>query len=393
MSDFQSPPVRYHAAMPSQGKTPDEVDGYVNDGKRRGSKYDTQPISSSVFRRRVPSSANLSAHDALLDTPKDPSLMPGARNALTHALGLKPGMSFVLMAEAGYEEVASAMLRAASELGLLTRTFMLDPEQCERELFVERILGELEESDASALVASRTGLPPRFRQSLVSIRGQRRHAHMVGVTPSMMRQSMRADYQEMHRLGEALIARLSKATEIVVDSGAGEQLVLRPEAAHRWYNGSGLLRAPGFTNLPAGEVMTCPATASGSIRPDGGIWLPKGPVRGPRTTLRFEAGRVVEVTGSAREEVLAILDGDENGARVGQMCFGTNVNVLTPIGAMLQDSKIPGFHLILGYSCPEHTGARWNSEVMVPLLVRRADVRVDGKPLLVRGRYARELLG
>ena len=379
--------------MASQGKEPEGGSDYARDGgRRRGSKFDTQPISSSVFRRRVPSSATMSAHDALLDTPKDASLMPGARNALANALGLEPGQSFVLLTEAGYEDVASALLRAANELGLHTRTFMLDPETCERELFVERIIGELEEADASALVASRTGLPPRFRQSIVSVRGQRRHAHMVGVSPSMMRQSMRADYQEMHRLGERLIARLSKASEIVVKSGLNEELILRPDPTHRWYNGSGLLRSPGFTNLPAGEVSTCPATVDGSICPDGGVWLPKGPVRGPRTSLQFRDGRVVGIEGSARDDILEALGGDENGRRVGQMCFGTNVNVLTPIGAMLQDSKIPGFHLILGYSCPEHTGATWNSRVMVPMLVRRADVVVDGKPLLVRGRYARELL-
>lgn len=335
----------------------------------------------------------MSAHDALLDTPKDPSLMPGARNALAKALGLQPGQSFVLMAESGYEDVASAMLRAATELGLHTRTFMVDRETCERELFVERIVGELEESDGSALIASRTGLPPRFRQAIVAIRGQRRHAHMVGVTPSMMRQSMRADYGEMHALGERLIERLSTAREIVVNSGVNEQLVLRPDPSHRWYNGSGLLRTPGFTNLPAGEVSTCPASVDGSIRPDGGVWLPKGPVRDPRTSLSFREGRVVGIQGAERDEIRKLLSTDENGPRVGQMCFGTNINVLTPIGAMLQDSKIPGFHLILGYSCPEHTGAKWNSQVMVPMLVRRADVVVDGKPLLVRGRYAREVLG
>ena len=216
---------------------------------------------------------------------------------------------------------------------------------------------------------------------------------MVGVTPAMMRQSMRADYQEMHQLGERLIARLSSANEIVVSSGVNDELVLRPARNHRWYNGSGLLRSPGFTNLPAGEVSTCPASVDGSIRPDGGVWLPKGPVRGPRTTIHFREGQVTGVEGGERDAILAELGGDENGRRVGQMCFGTNVSVLTPIGAMLQDSKIPGFHLILGYSCPEHTGATWNSQVMVPMLVRRADVVVDGKPLLVRGRYARELLG
>jgi hypothetical protein len=380
--------------MASQGKKSDGVGDYVNDGKgrRRGSKFDTQPISSSVFRRRVPSSANLSAQDALLDTPKDPSLMPGARNALTSALGLRPGQSFVLLAEAGYEDVASALLRAASELGLHTRTFMLDVETCSRELFVKRMIEELGEADGSALVASRTGLPSEFRKQIVTIHGERRHAHMVGVSPAMMRQSMRADHQEMHDLGKRVIERLQAAREIVVFSGIDDQLTLRPDPDCQWHNGSGLLRAPGFTNLPSGEVSSSPATADGTLSPTGGAWLPKGPVRNPRTKFHFEGGRVVDVTGGDREPILAELQRDPNGMRVGQICFGTNLSVLAPIGAMLQDSKVPGFHMVLGYSCPEHTGASWSSPVMVPLLVRRSNVTVDGQPLLVRGRYARDLV-
>lgn len=318
--------------------------------------------------------------------------MPGARNALTSALGMRPGQSFVLLAEVGYEDAASALLRAATELGLHTRTFMLDVETCSRDLFVQRMIDELAEADGSALVASRTGLPSEFRQAVVKIRGERRHAHMVGVSPSMMRQSMRADHTEMHELGDRLIERLQAASEIVVASGINDELVLRPDPECRWHNGSGLLREPGFTNLPAGEVSSSPASADGTLSPTGGVWLPAGPLRSPRTKLHFEGGRVVEVTGADREAILEELERDENGMRVGQMCFGTNLSVLAPIGAMLQDSKVPGFHMVLGYSCPEHTGASWSSTVMVPLLLRRANVTVDGRPLLVRGRYARDLV-
>ncbi len=385
-------------AMSSKGR-PDPAGGarpYGNEGRpKRSSKFDTQPISSSFLRRRVPSSPGMSAHDALLAVTDDPSLMPGARNALTKALGLQPGQRFVLLAQAGYEDVAAALLRAAVELGVETRSFVLDEETCERELFVQRIVGELAEADGSALVASRNGLPRAFRRAVMEIQGQRRHAHMVGVTPSMMRQSIRADHEEMHRLGERLIAHVGSCREIVVRSGVNEELVLRPDPTLRWHNGSGLLRAPGFTNLPAGEVFATPASVEGTLVPDGGVWLPKGPAlgRSSRITMRFEGGRLVGADGPESDDIMAAVGQEPDGARVGQMCFGTNVGVLTPIGAMLQDSKIPGFHLILGYTCPELTGATWNSGILVPMLVRRADVTVDGKPLLVRGRYARELLG
>ena len=337
----------------------------------------------------------MSAQEALLGITEDPSMMAGARNALANALGLGVGDTFVLLAEAGYEDVAAAMLRAAHELGIETRSFLLDRETCERDLFVQRVVGELAEVQGSALVASRSGLPQEFRRAVMAPAGERRHAHMVGVTPSMMRQSMRADPREMHQLGERLVERLSSSEEIVVRSGVSESLVLRRDASTRWHNGSGRLREPGFTNLPAGEVTTTPLTVDGTLVPDGGVWLPEGPALGrtSRMKFRFEDGRLVDVRGGDGDRILQATCADENGARVGQMCFGTNVGVLTPIGAMLQDSKIPGFHLVVGYPCPEHTGASWSSSVMIPMLVRRADVTVDGRPLLVRGRYSRDLLG
>src|SRR5690606_9040148 len=91
--------------------------------------------------------------------------------------------------------------------------------------------------------------------------------------------------------------------------------------------------------------------------------------------------------GTEPEAFLAQLDAHAEGRRVGQVALGTNIGVVASVGNLLQDLKMPGYHLALGHTCPEHTGASWTSDVEVPLLVRRADVDVEGAPILRNGRY------
>jgi leucyl aminopeptidase (aminopeptidase T) len=173
---------------------------------------------------------------------------------------------------------------------------------------------------------------------------------------------------------------------------------VRIDPGMRWHHESGILRSAGWINLPSGEITTSPADVEGVLVPDGGVWsVADGDL--PRATrLKFvvRAGRLVDVEGrddDTRKQILAILDRDGNGRRVGQFGFGTNLAVLTPVGSLLQDQKMPGVHLGFGEPYGALTGAKWKSTVEMPTVVRRPDVTVDGQPVMVRGKYVPDLLG
>jgi len=51
-------------------------------------------------------------------------------------------------------------------------------------------------------------------------RRQIRYAHMVGVTPEIMQQGMRADYRMVDRLSEKLRARMLRAETLTVKTEA-----------------------------------------------------------------------------------------------------------------------------------------------------------------------------
>jgi aminopeptidase len=270
---------------------------------------------------------------------------------------------------------------------------VLSPEQAANPSVVSALLARLATHDASFLVSSLDGLPVELRRRVVVVgQSQRRHGHLIGITPAMMWQSMRAGYAEVDRLSVWLATRLVPGASLHATAPGGTDLRIRLDAAARVGVASGVLLDPGWTNLPGGEVFALPASADGVLVPDGGVWEPDGAkLTTLRTKLTFERGAVTKIEGPA--DVCArleeMLDGTPGARRVGQIGFGTNTGVLRPIGALLQDLKVPGFHLTLGHTCPEVTGARWDCDAEIPLLVRRASVSIDGEVVLSAGRYPR----
>lgn len=333
-----------------------------------------------------------------MTSPIDPRLAEGAQNAVVTCLGVQPGERCTLIAEKGLDALAGAF-RAALEqaAGQSVHTFLVDGASCEDPARVSEIEARLRDSDVSLLVCSVNGVPTEFRRMVINTPGPRRHAHLPGVTEAMMGQSMRADYEEVAGLGSKLLAELEGGGALRVTTPAGTDLEVQLGTRHRWHNETGLLREPGWMNLPAGELLTTPESVDGLVVPDGGAWDVDGQMLpgSVRMKITIEGGRVTSVDGPAGdvESLLATLDGHENGRRVGQCAFGTNVGVLTPVGSLLQDLKLPGFHLTLGHTAPELTGADWGSPIECPLLLRRADVTLDGKALLQGGRYVARLRG
>jgi leucyl aminopeptidase (aminopeptidase T) len=326
--------------------------------------------------------------------PPDPEFEVGARNAVVHCLAIRAGERVAIVTHPGEAaSIAEALRLAAKAVGAAVDAYVLSPEEAAQPAVVTALVARLASYHASFLVSSLDGLPVELRRRVVLI-GQtlRRHGHLIGITPAMMSQSMRADYGEVDRLSVWLATRLVPGATLRATAPGGTDLRIRLDPAARVGVASGVLLDPGWTNLPGGEVFALPSSVDGVLVPDGGVWDPEGAkLTTVRTKLTFERGEVTRIEGPsdvcARLE--SMLDGSAGARRVGQVGFGTNTGVLTPIGALLQDLKVPGFHVTLGHTCPEVTGARWDRDVEIPLLVRRASVSIDGEVVLSTGRYPR----
>ena len=87
------------------------------------------------------------------------------------------------------------------------------------------VLDAFESADAGILcVQPQEGeLPARMAIVGVIERRRIRYAHMVGVTPQIMREGMRADYLQVDRLSTQLCERMDHATSLTVRTANGTE--------------------------------------------------------------------------------------------------------------------------------------------------------------------------
>jgi aminopeptidase len=163
---------------------------------------------------------------------------------------------------------------------------------------------------------------------------------------------------------------------------------------------SGIISARYWSNLPAGEVFTTPASVDGVFICNGTAGDYFGPKYGDlsETPMRLEiaGGRLVGVQCDRRDlerEFHDYCHTDAFSDRVGELAFGTNLALEDMIGILLQDEKVPGVHLAFGDPYGSQTGANWKSTTHVDVLTRECDVWIDATQVIEKGRYLLGALG
>jgi len=171
-------------------------------------------------------------------------LLPGARNAVQTCLAVQPGERVALIADRATASVAAAISCALEERSASIQPFLLED-------FGARPLGEapaeilheLEIGDVGILCMQPQQGELGMRMSIVSVVEHRqiRYAHMVGVTPMIMRQGMRADYRLVDRLSDKLRNRMLHAQRLTVKTEAGTSFEAHFDRGLDWVKTSGLI--------------------------------------------------------------------------------------------------------------------------------------------------------
>jgi leucyl aminopeptidase (aminopeptidase T) len=243
-------------------------------------------------------------------------------------------------------------------------------------------------------------LPARMAIVSTVERRRIRYAHMIGVTPRIMREGMRADYRQVDRLSQQLCERMATARQLTVRTAGGTDFTATFDRRHTWVKTSGIINPRYWSNLPAGEVFTTPASVDGTFVCDGtagDYFGPKyGDLQATPLTLQISGGRLIAAQcerSDLEREFWSYCHTDENSDRVGELAFGTNIALETMIGVLLQDEKIPGVHLAFGDPYGSQTGADWKSRTHIDVLTRQCDVWIDDEQVIARGKYLMERLG
>ena len=335
--------------------------------------------------------------------PFSPDLAPGAHNAIDVCLAVKPHERVALIADEASREVAASLAAALEDAGASTEHILIE-QIATRPLSSapQPIVDALNRADAGILCVHPQQGELRARMAIVAAveRRQIRYAHMVGVTAEIMRQGMRADYRLVDRLSSTLCERMRTATSLRVETAQGTALTATFDPALHWVKTSGIISARYWSNLPAGEVFTTPASVDGVFVCNGTAGDYFGPKYGDLSatpmTLEVAGGRLVSVHCERKDlerEFHQYCHTDPHSDRVGELAFGTNLALNDMIGILLQDEKVPGVHLAFGDPYGSQTGANWKSTTHVDVLTRDCNVWIDDEQVIRTGKYLLETLG
>jgi leucyl aminopeptidase (aminopeptidase T) len=324
-------------------------------------------------------------------------LVPGARNAVRTCLRIQPGERVTLVTDLETEEVAASLAGQAREAGADLDVHVMEDYGPRPMLELPAPIAEsLERADVSIYAGQPKAGELAFRRALTRIvdRRQIRHAHMVAISPRIMCEAMRADFDEVDAISRRVLGQAEKASKIVARSRAGSHLEATFDPEIRWLKTSGIISRKKWGNLPGGEVLTAPARVDGVYVADGvvGDYLCAryGDLEATPLSVTIEDSRIADIRCANRdlaEDFRAYTSTDANSDRVGEFAIGTNIAVANVIGNILQDEKLPTLHIAFGHPYAEHTGAKWSSTTHIDIVGRHFDIWFDGDQVMADGKF------
>lgn len=336
-------------------------------------------------------------HTALLPVGFDPELRPGARNAIAVCLRLQPDERITVITDWACAEIAAALVAAIEEAGAAYTVFLLEQfgPRPHRDL-PAAILEDLARSQVSlyACVTQPGELRTRMQMMDVINPHRIRHGHMVNINRQIMLEGMRADFNEIDRHSELLVAKCRRARRVTCRTAAGTDFVAELSPQLNWVKTAGIISPQKWGNLPGGEIFTSPANSNGRFVVDGvvGDYLCQkyGDIGATPLTIEVRDNRITSLD-CANEELLrefaTYCHTDENSNRVGEFAIGTNTACTHVIGHILQDEKLPGIHIAFGHPYCEHTGQTWKSTTHIDCVGRDFDIWLDDEQIMAKGKF------
>ncbi|HVW78597.1 MAG TPA: aminopeptidase [Alloacidobacterium sp.] len=334
---------------------------------------------------------------ALLDTPYPEDFISGAHAAVFTCLRIERAEKVTLITDRETQPIAAAIAAQLVQNGCNWNAFVLE-DLAPRPLkdMPSEVLADMETSNVSifAVKVQQNELRSRMQMTNVVNRRRMRHAHMVNITPQIMREGMRADFQLVDRLSRKIVEKVRHAGCIHATTAVGTDIHAELNPDYKWLKTSGIISPEKWGNLPGGEIFTTPGEVNGVFVVDGvvGDYLcfRYGLLESTPLTIEIKGNRIVSCESKnqqLRDDFWAYTHTDKNSDRVGEFAIGTNLGVTHVIGNILQDEKFPGIHIAFGNPYGEHTGAPWTSTTHIDVVGLRFNIWIDDEQIMREGRF------
>jgi len=329
------------------------------------------------------------------------TIAEGVRQAVENCLKVKRGDRAVIITDQETLDIGNALKAAVEKITGPAQFFIMEDFGQRPIPFPQTIADALTTATVSIYAAQGAkGELATFRQPMlkaIDANPKLRHAHMIGITPEIMKDGMCSDYKEIQRISKLVYERVRKAREIRVTTEKGCDFTGRFSPDLKWIVSDGDIKPRHWTNLPDGEVFTCPADVNGTVVIDGclGDFFTERYGSLEDTPIRIEVknSRAVRETLQCADERLRkeydtyLFETDANSNRVGEFAIGTNTGLTKLIYNLLQDEKFPGIHIAFGSPYPGKTGATWDSKAHVDGVIKKTTIAVDGELLMDKGKF------
>ncbi|MFW6014676.1 MAG: aminopeptidase [Candidatus Nanoarchaeia archaeon] len=322
----------------------------------------------------------------------------GAIQAIKNCLDVKEGEMVIIITDTETLDIGACLREAAKEVTDETKLFIVEDYQ-KRPL--KKIPQEIEEWIKSSSVGvlamqGKKGELMDFRRPLLTLAQENglRFANMININQQIMQQGMSADYKIIRDYSSKVYSIVKDAFHIEVKTKKGTDLLFEFSPQIKWVSGDGFIKKGEWSNLPDGEVFTCPVNVNGTAVIDGVLGdylaakygvLEKNPLK-----VVIKGGKAVSVVCSNNElqkDFNELINKDENASRIGEFAIGTNIFIKELIGRLLQDEKFPGVHIAFGHGYPQKTGVKWKSGVHIDGVIKFPTVLVDGKKIMSEGEF------
>jgi aminopeptidase len=311
-------------------------------------------------------------------------------------LRLVQGERFVVVGDAESQPILAALEAAARAAGAEVSALRLDQLRSystnhtgdrPHKVLPDGVRRAMLSAQASAFVAAAPHTESSMREQLLHVAAacKGRHAQMAGISPVAFASGLAEDFDTLRERGRAVERRLEAALEITCESESGTRLTVRTGANRRWVARLGTVEPGESVTLPAGSVVTCPESISGTFVANASLGEYFGAREGLLTepvTFEIVDGRVMNVLapGSPNlvREIETMLHVAPNSDHIGLVVLGVNEGITAPTGEVIADQNLPGLHLVIGDSLAKLTGATWSARTSFAACQSRSTVRIDG---------------
>ena len=325
----------------------------------------------------------------------------GVKQAVENCLRVEAGESAVIITDKETIEIGSALKTAIKDITGEIQFFVME-DFGERPIDFPQAIGDaIKTADVSVYAAQGAkGELQTFRMQMlkaIEANSKLRHAHMIGITPQIMKDGMCSDYKEIQQISRQVYEKVRNAKKIKVVTEKGSNFVAEFGPELKWIVSDGYITPGLWKNLPDGEVFTSPVNVNGTVVIDGclGDFFAEryGSLENTPIIIEVADGRAIKESVQCDDEELRkelatyLFHTDENSSRVGEFAIGTNTGLTELIYNLLQDEKFPGVHIAFGSPLPGKTGAKWNSKAHVDAVIKNPTIHVDGEMIMNKSTF------